>query len=112
MPLGSDLPAKIVAMKAKPTQVAMTSEVAIVAERGDAQKIYGAYLAKLPSFQVERFALASPPISVGVVPSAKRAFVAQEHPEGRITFLDLDTRLARTLTGFELASRVVDGSKP
>ncbi len=112
VPLGSDLPAKIVAMKAKPTQVAMTSEVAIVAERGDAQKIYGAYLAKLPSFQVERFALASPPISVGVVPSAKRAFVAQEHPEGRITFLDLDTGLARTLTGFELASRVVDGSKP
>lgn len=112
VPLANDLPAKIVAMKARPTQVAMTADVAIVAERGDTSKIYGAYLAKLPSFQVERFALASPPIAVGVVPAAKRAFVAQEHPEGRITFLDLDTGLARTLTGFELASRVVDGSKP
>jgi len=112
VPLANDLPAKIVAMQAKPTQVAMTADVAIVAERGDAQKVYGAYLAKLPSFQVERFGLASPPIAVGVVPAAKRAFVAQAHPEGRITFLDLDTGLARTLTGFELASRVVDGSKP
>jgi hypothetical protein len=90
----------------------MNADTAIVSERGDAQKVYGAYLAKLPSFQVERFALASPPIAVGIVPAAKRGFVAQQHPEGRITFLDLDTGLARTLTGFELASRVVDGSKP
>ncbi len=112
VPLSVDLPAKIVAMKAKPTQVVMTADYAVVGERGDAQRIYGAYLAKLPSFMVERYALASPPISVGVIPAAKRAFVAQEHPEGRITFLDLDTGLARTLTGFELASRVVDGSKP
>ena len=112
VPLAIDLPAKIVATKAKPTFVAMTESVAIVSERGDSQKIYGAYLAKLPSFEVERFTLASPPIAVGIVPAAKRAFVAQQHPEGRITFLDLDTGLARTLTGFELASRVVDGSKP
>lgn len=112
VPLATDLPAKIVAMTAKPAHVAMTTDTALVSERGDAQKIYGAYLAKLPSFQVERFALASPPIAVGIVPAAKRGFVAQQHPEGRITFLDLDTGLARTLTGFELASRVVDGSKP
>lgn len=112
VPLATDLPAKIVAMTAKPAHVAMTTDTALVSERGDAQKVYGAYLAKLPSFQVERFALASPPIAVGIVPAAKRGFVAQQHPEGRITFLDLDTGLARTLTGFELASRVVDGSKP
>jgi hypothetical protein len=34
------------------------------------------------------------------------------HPEGRITFFDLATGAARTLTGFELASRVVTGGTP
>ena len=61
---------------------------------------------------VDRYALASPPIAVGVVAGAKRAFVAQQHPEGRLTFIDLESGIARTLTGFELSSRVVDGSKP
>ena len=61
---------------------------------------------------VDRYDLASPPIAVGVVAGARRAFIAQEHPEGRLTFVDLETGIARTLTGFELASRVVDGSKP
>jgi hypothetical protein len=61
---------------------------------------------------VERYALASPPNAVGIIAGAKRAFIAQDHPEGRITFVDLDTGASRTLTGFELSSRVVDGSKP
>ena len=65
-----------------------------------------------PGASVDRYPLASPPIAVGAVPIAKRAFVAQQHPEGRLTFIDLDTGVARTLTGFELSSRVVDGSKP
>ena len=41
---------------------------------------------------------------------ARRAWIAQEHPEGRITFIDLDSGQARTITGFELGARVVDGS--
>jgi hypothetical protein len=66
----------------------------------------------MPQLMVDRFPLASPPIAAGVIPSANRAFVAQLHPEGRLTFFDLDTGVARTLTGFELSSRVVDGSTP
>ncbi len=113
VPIGAEpLPAKIVATQAPPSAVAMTNDRAVVAERADTTKVYGAYLGRTPELMVERYALASPPIAVGVVQGAKRAFVAQEHPEGRITFIDLDTGLARTLTGFELASRVVDGSKP
>jgi len=42
----------------------------------------------------------------GLVPEANQAFVAQQHPEGRITFIDLDTRELHTLTGFELATQV------
>jgi hypothetical protein len=114
VPVGQSLPAKIVATKATPVAVAVTNDRAVVAERSNktGTGIYGAYLARLPSLMVERYDLASPPIAVGVVAGAKRAFIAQEHPEGRLTFVDLETGIARTLTGFELASRVVDGSKP
>ncbi|HQY65358.1 MAG TPA: hypothetical protein PK141_28385, partial [Polyangiaceae bacterium] len=107
-----ELPAKIVATLAPPTAVAVRNDRAIVAERDDKTRVFGVYLAKLPSFAVDRFPLASPPTAVGVMESAGRAFVAQQHPEGRLTFIDLSTGLSRTLTGFELASRVVDGSKP
>jgi hypothetical protein len=114
VPVGQSLPAKIVATKAPPVAVAVTNDRAVVAERNNktGTGIYGAYLARLPSLMVDRYDLASPPIAVGVVAGAKRAFIAQEHPEGRLTFVDLETGIARTLTGFELASRVVDGSKP
>ncbi|MBX3202593.1 MAG: hypothetical protein KF894_30985 [Labilithrix sp.] len=112
VPIGQTLPAKIVATEAPPTAVATTNDRAIIAERDDATKVYGAYLARMPQLMVERYALASPPIAVGAVPGAKRVFVAQQHPEGRLTFIDLESGVARTLTGFELSSRVVDGSKP
>ena len=86
------LPAKIVATQAPPTAVAVTNDRAVVAERDDATKIFGAYLARMPQLMVERYPLASPPIAVGVVAGAKRAFVAQQHPDGRLTFIDLETR--------------------
>jgi hypothetical protein len=112
--LAPELPAKIVATQAPVTAVALTpsGDRAIVAERSDAAKKYGAYLVRSENQQVDRYALSSPPIAVGAVVGAKRAFVAQEHPEGRLTFIDLDTGLSRTLTGFELAARVIDGSQP
>ncbi len=46
-----------------------------------------------------------------MVPEAGVAYVAQEHPEGRITFIKLSDGSARTLTGFELGARIVDGSQ-
>lgn len=112
VPIGQVLPAKIVTTLAPPTSVATTNDRAVVAERDDASKTWAAYLARMPELMVDRLPLASPPIAVGIVAAAKRAYVAQQHPEGRLTFVDLDTGIARTLTGFELASRVVDGSKP
>jgi len=112
VPIGQTLPAKIVATEAPPTAVATTNDRAIVAERNDNTRVFGAYLARMPQLMVERYPLASPPIAVGAVPNAKRVFVAQQHPEGRLTFIDMESGVARTLTGFELSSRVVDGSKP
>ena len=114
VPVAADLPAKIVSAAAPPTAVAFASagDRAVVAERDDTKKIFGVFLAKLPELTVDELPLASPPIAAGVVDGARRAYVAQQHPEGRITFVDLDTGAARTLTGFELSARVVDGSQP
>ena len=83
---------------------------ALVTVRDDASRTYGAYLVRMPSLQVDRIVLSSPPIAAGVLPDDRVAFVAQRHPEGRITFIDLDSAAAETLTGFELSSRVVDGA--
>jgi hypothetical protein len=60
---------------------------------------------------VDRISLASEPLrsALGIVPDANKAFVAQRHPEGRITFIDLETGDERTMTGFELAARVKNG---
>lgn len=112
VPVGQTLPAKIQATLAPPTAVAMTNDRAIVAERDEQRHVFGAYLARMPQLMIERYPLASPPIAVGIVAGANRAYVAQGHPEGRLTFIDLESGVARTLTGFELSSRVVDGSKP
>ncbi|HSR97698.1 MAG TPA: hypothetical protein VLM79_11640 [Kofleriaceae bacterium] len=57
---------------------------------------------------VRALPLGSPPSAVGIVPSAKQAFVAQRHPQGRMSFIALDTGAIRTVTGFDLNSQIVD----
>jgi len=114
VPVGAELPAKIVGTVAPPNAVALSpaSDRALVTVRDDSTSTFAAYLAKFPSLEVDTYPLASPPIAAGVVAGAGTAFIAQLHPEGRITFIDLTTGAARTLTGFELGSRIVDGSNP
>lgn len=114
VPIAAGLPARIVGTDGwlKSVVLAPENDRAVITEREDSKKIYGAFLARMPSLAVTRYPLASPPLAAGIVGAARRAYVAQEHPEGRITFIDLDGGTARTLTGFELASRVVTGSKP
>jgi DNA-binding beta-propeller fold protein YncE len=51
--------------------------------------------------------LGSPPASVGILPGAAQSFVAQRHPLGRVSFLDLGSDAVRTVTGFDLNSQVV-----
>ncbi len=52
--------------------------------------------------------LGSPPSAIGILPGASEAFVAQRHPLGRVSFLQLVTDAMRTVTGFDLNSHVVD----
>jgi YVTN family beta-propeller protein len=61
---------------------------------------------ELDSFRVTPIELGSPPTSVGTVASSARAFVGQDHPDGRISFVDYQTNVVQTVTGFELNSRI------
>ncbi len=62
----------------------------------------------LTSFLCDTVSVGSPPVSVGVVPATQRVFVAQDHPLGRVTFLDTGTLATKTVTGFELNSYVIE----
>jgi hypothetical protein len=101
---------KIIGTEAAPFQVAFTpdGEAAVVATRDLSLRKYGMYLVRLANLEEDFVSLPSPPLSAGMVPAARRAFVAQAHPEGRITFVDLDSGAHRTLTGFELGSEVIE----
>ena len=61
----------------------------------------------LRSFIVNRLRLGSPPEGVGHVDVTRKLFVSQEHPTGRITFVDPDGQV-QTITGFRLNDAVKD----
>jgi len=120
VPISADLPAKIQSLPAPPTAVALapTSDHALISISDPTTNTYGFYIALMPSLQVVNYTLASPPIAVGIAAGASRGYVAQDYSEGRITFVDLGTEdcdaqspceEARTITGFDLNSRVVTG---
>jgi hypothetical protein len=112
VPLSDDLPATIQETDVPPQSVAISpaGDRVLITERDDTQQIYGVYLGQFPSLEVQKFKLASPPIAVGVLATANEGFIAQKNPEGRITFVTLDSGQARTLTGFEIGASVVDWS--
>jgi hypothetical protein len=121
VPVSANLPAKIVGVPAPPVSVAIapTSDTALVSI-SDGMDTFGVYLGRMPSLEVTPFTLASPPTAVGIAAAANRGYVAQNYSEGRITFVDLASQSScdgsascsatRTITGFELAARVVNGS--
>lgn len=113
VPVALDLPAKIAGVDAPVISVAVSpaGDKALVAAGDPYTKRFQLVVGSFPSLGVERFSLASLPVSAGIVAGANKGFVAQEHPDGRITFVDFETGEVRTLTGFELASQVVTGSK-
>ncbi|MDO9019328.1 MAG: hypothetical protein Q7V43_20560 [Myxococcales bacterium] len=81
---------------------------AFVLLRDDARRVSLAQRITLASLTIQDLALGSPPVSVGAVPATERAFIGQDHPEGRITFVDWNTGAQQSITGFELNSRIVE----
>ncbi len=53
-------------------------------------------------------AMNSPPETIGILPDAGMAFINQRHALGRVSFIDVVTDAMRTVTGFDLNSRIVD----
>jgi hypothetical protein len=107
VPLKSELPSRIIATPGRVSAVATSpaSDRFVVLERSDERAAYAMHVAEVPVLTAKRYELASPPTAVGLVPAAQRAFAAQVHPQGRISFVDLPTGLLHTLTGFELGAR-------
>jgi hypothetical protein len=103
--------AKIVGTDATPTALAFdeTGRFALVTVGGTGGAVQGVYRVRLGTMQEDFVPLASPPAlaATGIVEQVGRGFVAQQHPEGRITFIDLETAQAHTITGFELAARIL-----
>lgn len=97
---------KIVGTDAPPTALAFSPDgaQALITTRDLNKQLYGVYLVELGSLEQTFIQLSSPPLSAGIV--GNYGFVAQAHPEGRITFVSLSDASQRTLTGFELAAKV------
>jgi hypothetical protein len=111
IPLSSKLPPKLVGTDAPPQSVALGDRQALITVEGTnpttQAKVHAVYRAELPGFGTTKITLASPPISAALIPEVDRGVVAQAHPEGRITFIELESGQPHTITGFELSSRVV-----
>lgn len=91
-----------------PLALSTDGAYAFVLLRDDARAVARVERVSMRSFAVQDITLGSPPLSVGAVPATQRVFVGQQHPEGRITFIDWNTGALQSLTGFELNSRIVE----
>jgi hypothetical protein len=77
----------------------------------DGTAVFSAYVVRMPELVIDSVKLPSKPLpgATGLVPDAGVAYIAQAHPQGRITFINLETGVPRTITGFEIAAKVVNG---
>ena len=89
---------KIAGLDAPPVSVAVApaGDRALVATGDASSRAYQLYIASLPSLERGRGPRSpSQPIAAGIVAGADRGYVAQKHPDGRITFVNLKTGEAR-----------------
>lgn len=122
VPIGADLlaanlPASIATLQAPPSQVALTDDQALISVTAT-NGPYAVYRTAMPSFDTSIYSLASAPLALGLMPggldggtASANAYVSQDYPDGRITFIDLvdDDGGARTITGFDLSAGIVEG---
>lgn len=98
---GTDAPARFVSLASDPPR-------ALITTRGPEGGPHATYLARFPDLRVDSRLLPSTPLASGIVLDAGKGFVAQAHPEGRVTFIGLEEGEAQLLTGFELGGKVVE----
>ena len=100
----TDAPVFAVAQSAGPVARAIVTV-------SDGTARFAAYVVRMPELVIDTVKLPSRPLAgaTGLVPDAGMAYIAQAHPQGRITFINLETGVPRTITGFELSAKVTDG---
>jgi hypothetical protein len=100
---------KLQTVEAQPGAVLFTPDGAraMVLLRDDARSVRRVDLVDLGTFIVEALELGSPPEGAGYVDATAKIFVSQEHPTGRITFIDPDGNV-ETVTGYRLNDAVKD----
>jgi len=90
-----------------PFTITPDSSKAFVLLRDDANGVRAAQRIALDSFLVDDFQLGSPPSSIAALSTdTRKVFIGQEHPEGRITFIDWLTGAVESVTGFDLNGRI------
>jgi len=70
------------------------------------RRVHRVELGDVSALRAEELGLGSPPTAIGVIERSGQAFIAQEHPEGRLTFVGVEDGSQRTVTGFELNDRI------
>ncbi|HEX7452886.1 MAG TPA: hypothetical protein VF294_11400, partial [Polyangiaceae bacterium] len=114
VPVASDLPVRVQTTDAPVFAVAQSSGPAAraVVTVSDGKANFAAYIVRMPELVVDQVKLPSRPLAgaTGLVPDAGVAYIAEAHPQGRITFIDLETGVPRTITGFEIAAKVTNGN--
>ncbi|MCX4247443.1 YncE family protein [Paraliomyxa miuraensis] len=100
---------KLQMVEAKPGAILFTpdGDRSVVLLRDDSTGVRRVDLVDLRSFIVDALGLGSPPEGAGYVEATEKIFVSQEHPTGRITFLDRDGNV-ETVTGYRLNDAVKD----
>ncbi|MEM9458909.1 MAG: YncE family protein [Myxococcota bacterium] len=100
---------KLQRIEAEPRSVLFSPEGdrSVVLIRDDAVGVQRVDLVDLRSFIVDALGLGSPPEGAGYVDATEKIFVSQEHPTGRITFLDREGNV-ETVTGYRLNDAVKD----
>ncbi len=100
---------KLQVVEAEPGPILFTpdGDRSVVLLRDDPSDVRRVDLVDLRSFIVDGLSLGSPPEGAGHVEATDKIFVSQEHPTGRITFLDRDSNV-ETVTGYRLNDAVKD----
>jgi hypothetical protein len=108
VPVAQVLPARIEGTDTVPRFVAVADQSALITTWGAATLPAKTLLGRIPGLTVDTITLGAEPLASGLVLDENRGFVAEAHPQGQVTFIDLETAESKTVTGFELSSQVVD----
>lgn len=108
VPVSRELPVRIEGTDTVPRFVAVSDQSALLTTWGSKTVAAKTLLGRFPGLVVDTITLSAEPLASGLILDEHRGFVAEAHPQGQVTFIELDSGQAKTVTGFELSSQVVD----